>query len=125
MITCGAAVHDVVGLEAVGAVLPRLLVAAQQEDRVVRGRGDGEQRQQVRRVRRQRNDADVSEERHHAAGRGDLDGHRHQREQGGDDGPVDDQQHHEDHAEGQRGDLDVAALADENSSANSAAGPLT
>ncbi len=47
-----------------------------------------------------------------AAGRGHLDRDRHQREQRGGDGPVDDQQHHTDHPEGERRDLDVAALTD-------------
>ena len=93
-------------------VLPRFLVAAQQEYRVIRSGRDDEQRQQVGRIRRQRDDADVAQEGDDAAGGGHLDRDRDQGEQRGDDGPVDDQQHQPDHPEGQRGDLDVAVLPD-------------
>ena len=106
----GAAVHRVVGGQAILTVLARLLVAAQQEDRVIRCGRDAEQRQQVGRIRRQRDDADVPEEGDHAAGRGHLDRDRDQCEQCGDDGAVDEQQHQPDHPEGERGDLDVAVL---------------
>ncbi len=54
----------------------------------------------------------MAEEGDHAAGSRHLDRDRHQGEKCGGDRPVDDQQHHPDHPEGERGDLDVAALAD-------------
>ena len=108
----GAAVHREVGGLAILTVLPRLLIAAQEEDRVIRSGRDDEQRQQVGRVRRQRDHPDVTEEGDHTAGRGHLDRDGHQCEQHGGDGPVDDQQHQPDHPEGERGDLEVAALTD-------------
>ena len=54
----------------------------------------------------------MAQEGNDAAGGGHLDRDRDQGEQRGGDGPVDDQQHHPDHPEGQRGDLDVAVLPD-------------
>ena len=104
------AVHRVVGRQPVLAGLARLLVAAQQEDGVVGGGGDRQQRQQVGGIRRQRDDADVAEEGDQPAGGGHLDGDGQQGEQRGGDGPVDDEQHQRDHAEGQAGDLEVSAL---------------
>ena len=106
----GAAIHRVVRGQAILTVLARLLVAAQQEDRVIRCGRDAEQRQQVGGIRRQRDDADVPQEGDYAAGSGHLDRDRDECEQRGGDGAVDDQQHQPDHAEGERGDLDVAAL---------------
>ena len=108
----GAAVHREVRRHPVLARLAGLLVAAEKEDRVVGSGGDGEERQQVSGVRRERDDADMPEKGDDTAGGGDLNGDRHQRQQRGDDRAVDDQQHHRDHPERQRGDLDVAFLAD-------------
>ena len=94
---CGAAIHGEVRRHPILPGLPGLLVPAQQEDRVVRSRSHGEQGQQVGGVRRERNDADMSQKGDYTARRGDLDGDSHQREQRGDDRAVDDQQHHRDH----------------------------
>jgi len=108
----GASVHDEVRRRAIHARLPRLLVAAKQEDGVVGGGGDGQQRQQVGRVGGQRDDAEVAEDGDHTPGGGHLDGDRHHRDQRGGDRPVDEEQHDRDYAECERGDLDVALLAD-------------
>jgi hypothetical protein len=78
-----AAIHKVVRRQTLGTGLARLLIAAQQEDRVVRRRRYGEQRQKVGRVRRQWDDTDVAEVGHHAAGGRHLDRDRHKGEQCG------------------------------------------
>ena len=65
----GAVEHRVVRGLPVFAVSPRLLIAADQEDRIVRARGDGDQRQQAGGERRQADDPGIAEEGDDPAGR--------------------------------------------------------
>ncbi len=67
-----AAEHGVVRGFSVLAETARFLISADQEDGVVRRGGDRQGHQQVGRERREADDLVVAEERHHAAGRGQL-----------------------------------------------------
>ena len=107
----GAVIHGVEGGFAILAGLTRLVVAADEEDRVVRARGDRQRGEQVDRECRQPDEVVIAEGRDDSPGRRQLDEHHHQHEQHGDDRAVDEQQHQEDHADGDRGDQPDALVA--------------
>lgn len=105
-------IHGVEGRFAILAGSARFLVAADEEDRVVRPGGHHQQGQQVGRVRRQPDDAGVAEEGDDAARGGHLDEDRGERQQRGEHRAVDEEQHQRDHADGDRGDLGGALATD-------------
>ena len=92
----GAVKHGVVRGFPVLAVSPRLLIPADEEDRVVGARGDRDEGQQARRERRQADDARVAEERDDSPGGAEFDEHHQQDQHHGGDRAVDDQQHDRD-----------------------------
>ena len=106
-----AAVHVVERALAVHVFVAPLVIAAEQEDHVVGPGGDDQQREDVRRIRRQANESRVRQERDDPAGRRHLDEHRDERDDHRDERAVDDQQHHRDHPDGQRGDQHGALVA--------------
>ena len=95
----------------VGAGGPGLLVAADQEDRVVGAGGHRQRDQQVHRARGQLDDLEVTQRGHQPAGHRHLDEHHHQQQDHRRDRAVEEQQHHDDHREGHQQDAQQAALA--------------
>ena len=92
----GALKHGEVGRLPVLAHTSGFLVAADQENRVVRRGRDRQHHQQAGGERRQSDDLVVPQERHHAAGGGQRQHHRRQHQQHGDDRTVEPQQHGDD-----------------------------
>ena len=91
--------HGVVRLFSVLACRAGFLISADEEYRVVRAGGDRQCHQQVGGEGRETDDLVVAEECHHTAGRGQLQHDHDEGQQHGDDRPVDEQQHHDDHRE--------------------------
>ena len=87
----GAVIHGVEGGFAVLAGLTRLVISADEEDRVVGSRGDGQRGQQVDREGRQADEVVVAEGCDDPAGSRQLDEHHHQDEQHRDERAVDEQ----------------------------------
>ena len=108
---CGPAIHVVERGHPLLTVLARFVVAAQEEDRVVRPGRDHQQRQEIRRVRRQPDDSRVGQQGDDAAGRGQLHQHRQQDQGHGAGAAVEPHQHHCDHAEGDQRRLEGAFAA--------------
>ena len=106
----GTAVHAVVRVFSLFAGRAGLLIAADEEYRVVRPGRDDQQRQQIGRVGGQAQDSDTAKEGNESARRRHLDQDRHQDQGRGGERPVDEEQHHRDHRDGERGDF-VGTLA--------------
>ena len=92
----GAVKHRVVRGFPVLAVASRLLISADEEDRVVGARGDRDERQQARCERRQADDPGIAEERDDSPGGAEFDEHHHQDQDRGGDRAIDEQQHEQD-----------------------------
>ena len=121
----GPAEHRVERRFAILARVARFVIAAEDEDRVVGSRGDDQQRQQIRRVRRQLDDAGVREHGDDSAGGGQLDDNREEHEEHRGETAVDEEQHHRDDPEGDHGGFQVPWLPTSNWSVTSGAAPVT
>jgi hypothetical protein len=88
----------------------RLLIPADQEDRIVGARRDRQRRQDTRRERREAKQAEVADHRDHASRRRHFDEDHEDDKRRRRDGPVDDQQHHHDGHHRDHGDLHHALV---------------
>ncbi len=93
------------------AVLARLLIAAEEEDRVVGARRNSQRDQQVDGECREPDELVVAEKRDYPSGRGQFDEDRDQQEHHRHHRAVDQQQHGEDHQHRHDRDLDQRAVA--------------
>ncbi len=108
----GAVEHVVVRGFSVLTLAARLVVAADQEDRVIGGRRDGKRHQQVDREGGEAEDVVIGQHGHDAAGRQQAGHHQHQHDAGRHHGAVDDQQHDDDDRERHQLDGLHAGVAD-------------
>ncbi len=106
----GPVKHRVVRGFPVFALSSGLLVSADEEDRIVGARGDRDECEQTCGESAQSDDAGVAEERDDATGGTQFHEHHQQNQDRGDDRPVDEQQHDQDHHEGGKGGLECALV---------------
>ncbi len=107
----GAVKHRVERRFSVLAYRPRFLVPTYEKDGVVGRRGDRKRDEQVGRERRETDQLVVTQECHHTASRRQRQEHHHQHQQDSAYRSVDEQQHRDDHPEGDHLDDPDAAVA--------------
>ncbi len=101
----GAAVHGVEGVFPLFAGGARLVISADEKYRVIRSGGDHQQCQQIGRICRQSQNPDIAQEGNESPRGGHLDQDGRQDQERGGKRSIDEEQHHGDHADGDRGDF--------------------